>query len=345
MGFVLLIGLVVMSRNVTGAPGETITTPLNPTEIPVEIEVETGIGSLKQAPLWKELVQMLEDPYLAPVNGTSLAPSSVVRRPGFGVAMPPLNVWPLGYNFLTAQPLRIRTNDAEISWDQPGPLFHTGEVVDVSTDPYTPNVPVEQRTIKGYLVACPDPGYFGNNGPMNGPNSRRPACEVYDAPDGALVVSRRPPQGGNPLPQSGTLPAHGTVVAVPAVVGGVLYQGEIVGGELELEPVIELEMPVNEEHFIKNRDMAEVLGKTLFWEMQIGSDGVQACGTCHFHAGVDNRTRNQLNPNTLGGDLDLEVQSVAGSPTSNVEVIASDFPFHKRINPDIEGDGLLDPVV
>jgi len=345
MGFVLLIGLVFMSRNVTGAPGEMITTPLNPTEIPVEIEVETGIGSLKQAPLWKELVQMLENPYLAPVNGSSLAPSSIVRRPGFGVAMPPLNVWPLGYNFLTAQPLRIRTNDAEISWDQPGPLFHTDETVEVSTDPYTPNVPVELRGIKGYLVACPDPGYFGNNGPLNGPNSRRPACEVYDAPDGALVVSRRPPQGGNPLPQSGTLPAHGTIVAVPAVVGGVLYQGEVVNGELELEPVVELEMPVNEEHFLKNRYMAEVLGKALFWDMQVGSDGVQSCGTCHFHAGADSRTRNQLNPNTLGGDLDLEVQSVAASPTSNVEVIASDFPFHKRINPDIEGDGLLDPVV
>ena len=44
------------------------------------------------------------------------------------------------------------------------------------------------------------------------------------------------------------------------------------------------------------RPAAEILGKALFWDMQVGSDGVQACGSCHFHAGVDNRTRGQLNP-------------------------------------------------
>src|SRR5262245_30620886 len=37
------------------------------------------------------------------------------------------------------------------------------------------------------------------------------------------------------------------------------------------------------------------LGKAFFWDMQAGSDG-QACGSCHFHAGADNRTRNQLSP-------------------------------------------------
>jgi hypothetical protein len=62
MIFVVMLGLLFTGRGVVGAPGDTITSPLNPTEIPVEIEVETGIGSLKQAPLWKELVQMLEDP-------------------------------------------------------------------------------------------------------------------------------------------------------------------------------------------------------------------------------------------------------------------------------------------
>src|SRR3989304_8647759 len=37
------------------------------------------------------------------------------------------------------------------------------------------------------------------------------------------------------------------------------------------------------------------LGKALFWDMQVGSDG-QACASCHFHAGADNRTKNQLSP-------------------------------------------------
>ncbi len=38
------------------------------------------------------------------------------------------------------------------------------------------------------------------------------------------------------------------------------------------------------------------LGKALFWDMQLGSDGVQACASCHFHAGADNRTKNQVSP-------------------------------------------------
>src|SRR5207302_6649112 len=34
---------------------------------------------------------------------------------------------------------------------------------------------------------------------------------------------------------------------------------------------------------------AMVLGKSLFWDQQVGSDGVQACGSCHAHAAADNR--------------------------------------------------------
>lgn len=37
-------------------------------------------------------------------------------------------------------------------------------------------------------------------------------------------------------------------------------------------------------------------GKALFWDMRVGSDGTQACATCHFHAGADNRKVNQLSP-------------------------------------------------
>ena len=48
------------------------------------------------------------------------------------------------------------------------------------------------------------------------------------------------------------------------------------------------------------RAAAAALGKALFWDMQVGSDAVQACGTCHFHAGADNRTKNQTNPEPCG---------------------------------------------
>jgi cytochrome c peroxidase len=77
---------------------------------------------------------------------------------------------------------------------------------------------------------------------------------------------------------------------------------------------------------------AEVLGKALFWDMQVGSDNVQSCGTCHFHAGIDNRTRNQLNPGHLGGDFTLQVKG------PNQAVVATDFPFHKGGQDDLVND-------
>ena len=73
------------------------------------------------------------------------------------------------------------------------------------------------------------------------------------------------------------------------------------------------------------RNVAAALGKALFWDMQVGSDGVQSCGTCHFHAGVDNRVKNQLNPNHLGGDFALQLHG--GVPNRSLTV--TDFPFHK----------------
>src|SRR5437660_9473587 len=52
------------------------------------------------------------------------------------------------------------------------------------------------------------------------------------------------------------------------------------------------------ERYVRDRQVLLVLGKSLFWDMQVGSDGRTACGTCHFHAGADHRAQNQLsNPN------------------------------------------------
>jgi len=71
------------------------------------------------------------------------------------------------------------------------------------------------------------------------------------------------------------------------------------------------------------RDEAATLGKALFWDMQVGSDGVQACGTCHASAGADDRTKNQVNPNHIGIPADLTFQ--VAQP--NEELVATDFPF------------------
>lgn len=61
-------------------------------------------------------------------------------------------------------------------------------------------------------------------------------------------------------------------------------------------------------NYIKNKKNAIKLGKALFWDMQIGSDGKQACGSCHFRAGADSRSKNQLSPggaNNNAGKIDL----------------------------------------
>lgn len=54
-------------------------------------------------------------------------------------------------------------------------------------------------------------------------------------------------------------------------------------------------------NFIRNPQAAIVLGKALFWDAQAGSDG-NACASCHFHAGADNRMKNQLSPGLAAGD-------------------------------------------
>ncbi len=55
---------------------------------------------------------------------------------------------------------------------------------------------------------------------------------------------------------------------------------------------------------VKNRAALITLGKMLFWDTQVGSDGI-ACASCHFHAGADNRIKNQINPGmrNAGGEF------------------------------------------
>ena len=107
--------------------------------------------------------------------------------------------------------------------------------------------------------------------------------------------------------------------------------------------------PLDIGNYITNQAAAAQLGKALFWDMQVGSDGVQACATCHFHAGVDSRTRNQLNPkdgafgNNNLTDLVDNVGSplpspAAGSMFVDQEVTAAHFPTHRLIDQHIIGD-------
>jgi len=107
--------------------------------------------------------------------------------------------------------------------------------------------------------------------------------------------------------------------------------------------------PLNLGSYVANKAAAIQLGKALFWDMQVGSDGVQACASCHFQAGADNRTKNQLNPGLNAGDT-LFGNNLLGLPAPapglgpNVSLKATHFPFHKLTNPDIPGEPLQNPA-
>ncbi|MDP6151026.1 MAG: cytochrome c peroxidase [Gammaproteobacteria bacterium] len=83
--------------------------------------------------------------------------------------------------------------------------------------------------------------------------------------------------------------------------------------------------------FIKNEQAAIVLGKALYWEMQAGSDEV-ACATCHYHAGADNRQRNQLSPGLKGGNNVFD-PTRSGKLGPNKKLQPRDFPFHELADP------------
>ena len=75
--------------------------------------------------------------------------------------------------------------------------------------------------------------------------------------------------------------------------------------------------------YVRDSAALVVLGKALFWDVQVGSDGRTACATCHFHAGADRRRQNQLaSPPGLTTDF----------PRNQV-LTTEDFPFHRFANP------------
>src|SRR5471030_79931 len=80
--------------------------------------------------------------------------------------------------------------------------------------------------------------------------------------------------------------------------------------------------------YIRDAQAAIVLGKALFWDTQAGSDG-NACASCHFHAGADNRMKNQLS----SGSDQLFQPTAAGAGRPNYTLKPGDFPFHRLSNP------------
>ena len=84
-------------------------------------------------------------------------------------------------------------------------------------------------------------------------------------------------------------------------------------------------LPGNLSEFILDESKAIELGKALFWDMQVGSDGLTACASCHFSAGGDTRAVGQAHPGALGTFSNLGPNHVFN---------ADDFPFRKLSDPD-----------
>jgi len=83
--------------------------------------------------------------------------------------------------------------------------------------------------------------------------------------------------------------------------------------------------------FIRDKQAAIAIGKALFWDMQVGSDNMTSCASCHFQAGADNRAKNQVSPGLLRVNSNLEADPdttfQVGGP--NYTLKKGDFPFHK----------------
>src|SRR5688572_29061506 len=92
--------------------------------------------------------------------------------------------------------------------------------------------------------------------------------------------------------------------------------------------------PPNLAELVRDEAAAIRLGKALFWDMQVGSDGKTACATCHFHAGADSRTKNQVNPGSFAAD-----KTFALGP--NRRLTLADFPLHQLSNPDDRNSAVL----
>src|SRR5690242_19391097 len=143
-------------------------------------------------------------------------------------------------------------------------------------------------------------------------------------------ASVRAQSGGNG--DSGTLPEQGMVIP-----------------KRPLAPLSSVPVPpvFGMEGILADKTAAIELGKALFWDMQSGSDDVQACASCHFNGGADSRVNNEVNPGQAGGDNTFQLgPSVNGVQGPNYHYNAGsatagfggyhdgDFPFHKVSNVD-----------
>lgn len=128
-------------------------------------------------------------------------------------------------------------------------------------------------------------------------------------------------------------PANGGDVDHDGVIDRVFTDAELrekAPPALELTDVPDMQHILDE--YIADKDMAIALGKAFFWDQTVGSDG-QACASCHFAAGADNRSKNQLSPGLKNKLANLDPLAFditnSGGGGVNYQLKPEDYPFPK----------------
>src|SRR4028119_2428021 len=143
------------------------------------------------------------------------------------------------------------------------------------------------------------------------------------------------------------------IMAIATVVAVAILAGHTASAQVPTRPAIipltslkneAIPEPPNLGEFVKNKTAAIALGKSLFWDTQVGSNGNQSCATCHFHAGVDTREKNQLSPGLLrvnaSGEAAPDITFNAGKGPNSV-LQPADYPFHKLADPNNRSSQVL----
>lgn len=101
--------------------------------------------------------------------------------------------------------------------------------------------------------------------------------------------------------------------------------------------------PADLDELVRDPEALLVLGKAFFWDMQVGSDGRTACATCHFHAGADSRSRNQLNPGgrRVGADGTPDPdRAFSAGLGPNLDLLPAHFPMSPGTNEVVGSQGV-----
>jgi cytochrome c peroxidase len=124
-----------------------------------------------------------------------------------------------------------------------------------------------------------------------------------------------------------------------SLAGVMMVNAQTATPEEKLRPLpgVKVPEPAALGEFVKNRAAAIALGKALYWDMNLGSDGRTACASCHYQAGADIRVKNQIDPNLANVDPAVGVlfnrtrSGGAGGP--NYTLRKSDFPTYGLHDP------------